>query len=84
MSKTETSWILDLSSQKDVLFKGELREPSFLADLSRDLFRMTNPSCVVPPFRVALIPCQVLLIFLDDILKQITRRLLKEQHAQKT
>ena len=56
-SKIENYWILVLSPRKDVPFRGELEEPSFLVDVSRGFLRTKNPSCVVSPFRVALIPC---------------------------
>ena len=56
-SKTETSWNPVLSSQKDALFKGKLREASFLVDLSSYLFEVTIPSYEVFTFKVALIPC---------------------------
>ena len=53
-SEIENFWNSVLSLQKDAPFIGELEEPSFLVDLSRNLLRTTNPSCVVSPFRVAL------------------------------
>ena len=56
-SKIENSWNSILSPQKDAPFRGELDEPSFLVELSKDLLKTTNPRCVVSPFRVALKPC---------------------------
>ena len=72
-----------MSSQKYALFMGDLSDSSFQIDFLRDLLGVTNPNYAMFPFRVALIPCEVFLIFLDDILKQIvTRRSLKDQQAK--
>ena len=57
LSKTETSWNSIMFPQKYAPLWGELSEPSFLVDLSRDLFGVTNPRYAVSPFMVALIPC---------------------------
>ena len=56
-SKNETSWNSLMFPHKDASFWGKLSEPSFLFDVLRYLFGVTNLSYVVSTLRVDMIRC---------------------------